>query len=47
MEDIWGKDIWDDTENIRINIRRLRKKLHDIPPRMILNKHGIGYILQS
>jgi len=47
MEDIWSKDTWSDTENIRINIRRLRKKLQDIPPRMILNEHGIGYILKS
>jgi DNA-binding response OmpR family regulator len=47
MEEIWGKSIWQDTENLRIYIRRLRKKLHDIPPRMILNKHGLGYIFKS
>jgi two-component system, OmpR family, response regulator VicR len=47
MEEIWSKSSWDDTENIRIYIRRLRKKLQDIPPRMILNKHGSGYIFKS
>jgi two-component system KDP operon response regulator KdpE len=47
MEEIWGKSIWQDTENLRIYIRRLRKKLHDLPPQMILNKHGQGYIFKS
>jgi two-component system, OmpR family, response regulator VicR len=47
MEEIWSKSSWEDTENIRIYIRRLRKKLQDIPPVMILNKHGSGYIFKS
>jgi two-component system, OmpR family, KDP operon response regulator KdpE len=47
MEEIWSKSQWQDTENLRIYIRRLRKKLHDIPPQMILNKHGLGYIFKS
>ncbi|MBN1188621.1 MAG: response regulator transcription factor [Dehalococcoidales bacterium] len=47
MEEIWSKSSYDDTENIRIYIRRLRKKLQDIPPNMILNKHGSGYIFKS
>ncbi len=47
MEDIWEKSTWQDTENIRIYIRRLRKKLHDSPPNMILNKHGSGYMFKS
>ncbi len=47
MEEIWSKSSWDDTENIRIYIRRLRKKLQDIPPNMILNKHGSGYVFKS
>jgi DNA-binding response OmpR family regulator len=47
MEDIWSKSKWEDTENIRIYIRRLRKKLQDIPPKMIINKHGSGYIFMS
>jgi two-component system, OmpR family, response regulator VicR len=47
MEEIWSKSSWEDTENIRIYIRRLRKKLQDIPPNMILNQHGSGYIFKS
>jgi DNA-binding response OmpR family regulator len=47
MEEIWSKSSWENTENIRIYIRRLRKKLQDIPPRMILNTHGSGYIFKS
>jgi two-component system, OmpR family, response regulator VicR len=47
MEEIWAKSSWDDTENIRIYIRRLRKKLQDIPPALILNKHGSGYVFKS
>jgi len=47
MEDIWEKSSWNDTENVRIYIRRLRKKLHDTPPNMILNKHGSGYMFKS
>jgi DNA-binding response OmpR family regulator len=46
------KDVWDasyqgDTENIRINIKRLRKKLQDNPPNMILNQHGSGYMFKG
>ena len=47
MQDIWGRPMWEDTENIRIYIRRLRSKLQDIPPTMILNKHGAGYLFKS
>jgi len=47
MEEIWSKSSWEDTENLRIYINRLRKKLQDIPPHMILNKHGSGYILKT
>jgi two-component system KDP operon response regulator KdpE len=47
LEEIWEKDEWNDTENIRIYIRRLRKKLHDNPPNLILNKHGSGYMFKS
>jgi len=46
-EEIWGKSFKGDTENIRIYVRRLRKKLHDVPARMILNKRGSGYIFKS
>lgn len=47
MEEIWTKETWKDTENIRIYIRRLRTKLNDTPPRMVLNKHGAGYMFKS
>jgi two-component system KDP operon response regulator KdpE len=47
MEEIWEKDECKDTENIRIYIRRLRKKLQDNPPNLVLNKHGSGYMFKS
>jgi DNA-binding response OmpR family regulator len=46
-EEIWQKSYWGDTENIRIYVRRLRKKLRDTPPRMILTKRGAGYMFKS
>ena len=46
-EEIWEKSYWGDTENIRIYIRRLRKKLKDAPPRIILTKRGAGYMFKS
>jgi DNA-binding response OmpR family regulator len=46
-EEIWAKSYWGDTENIRIYIRRLRNKLKDAPPRMILTKRGAGYMFKS
>jgi two-component system, OmpR family, KDP operon response regulator KdpE len=47
MAEVWNKDDWQDTENIRIYARRLRKKLGDIPPQMLVNQHGEGYILKG
>ena len=47
MGEMWGKAFRGETENIRIYVRRLRKKLQDSPPDMILNKHGSGYIFKS
>jgi len=47
MSEIWNKPDFEDTDNIRIYVRRLRKKLGDIPPHMILNQHGSGYMLKS
>ncbi len=47
------KEIWaaEQTEvspaNARIYIRRLRKKLLDSPPRMILTQHGSGYLFNG
>lgn len=47
MDEVWGKGYSGKTENIRICIRRLRKKLQDSPPNMIINKRGLGYMLKS
>jgi len=47
MEDVWGKTAWNDTENLRIYIRRLRNKLNDNPAKMILNVRGSGYMFKS
>jgi DNA-binding response OmpR family regulator len=46
-EDLWGKKFRGNTENIRIFIRRLRKKLMDNPPEMILNQRNAGYIFKG
>jgi two-component system KDP operon response regulator KdpE len=47
VEEIWGKCFKGDTENIRIYVRRLRKKLHDVPAHMILNRRGSGYVFKG
>ncbi len=47
MEEIWETDYRGETENIRIYVRRLRKKLSDSPPNMILNQHGSGYLFRA
>jgi two-component system, OmpR family, response regulator VicR len=46
-EEIWEKKYQGDTENVRIYVRRLRKKLQDNPPKMILNQHGTGYVFKG
>jgi two-component system, OmpR family, response regulator VicR len=46
-EEIWEKKFQGDTENIRIYIGRLRKKLRDIPPNMILSQHSSGYMFKG
>lgn len=46
-QEVWEKDYAGETENIRIYVRRLRKKLKDTPPRMITNKHGSGYMFED
>jgi two-component system KDP operon response regulator KdpE len=45
--EVWGKNYAGQTENIRICVRRLRKKLQDSPPNMIINKRSSGYMLKS
>ena len=47
MEEIWAKDYAGETDNIRIYVRRLRKKLHDTTPSMIANKRGLGYTFKG
>ncbi len=47
MQEVWGKSTWKNTKNIWIFIRRLRRKLGDSPPNLILNKHGTGYMFKS
>jgi len=43
MRELWGEDLAGDSEALRTYIYQLRKKLKDIPPRMILSEHGVGY----
>ena len=47
VEEVWQTPFVGETENIRIYVRRVRSKLHDSPPRMILNQHGLGYVLRG
>jgi DNA-binding response OmpR family regulator len=47
MDEIWGKGYSGDNDNIRICVRRLRKKLRDNPPNIIINKRSQGYMLKS
>ena len=43
MEEVWGKK-YEDNKNIRIVVRRLRKKLGDAPPNIIVNERHSGYM---
>jgi DNA-binding response OmpR family regulator len=47
MDEIWGRKYTGDNDNIRIHARRLRDKLGDNPPSLILNKRGQGYLFQG
>ena len=47
MNEVWSKGYYGNTGNIRIYVRRLREKLQDSPPNMILNKRGLGYMLKG
>jgi DNA-binding response OmpR family regulator len=47
MDGVWGKGYADNNENIRIVVRRLREKLGDNPPNMIINQRGSGYMFKS
>ena len=43
MQQVWGEDYIDNTDYLRAYVRRLRNKLQDDPPRMILTERGLGY----
>ncbi len=45
---VWGPDYGEETENIRVVINQLRKKIERDPsaPRFILTEHGVGYRFQ-
>jgi DNA-binding response OmpR family regulator len=47
MQEVWGKNNYKDTKNIRIYVQKLRKKLGDSPSKLILNQHGSGYMFKS
>lgn len=46
LKEIWDKNFKGDTQGIRIYVRHLRHKLHDIPSNMVLNQRGSGYIFR-
>jgi len=46
-ERIWQKKPADVSEHIRIYVRRLRNKLNDTPPGIVVNHRGSGYILKG
>ncbi len=46
-QEVWGKEYSGATDNIRIYIRRLRKKIGDTPPTMITNLHSSGYMFED
>jgi two-component system, OmpR family, response regulator VicR len=45
--ELWNKDKSTETGNIKLAVRRLREKLKDEPPQLILNQRGKGYILKG
>jgi len=45
--ELWDRSKTDDNGNIKLVVRRLRKKLKDEPPQLILNLRGKGYTLKS
>ena len=42
LQEVWGTD-YTNTDTLRTYIRRLRDKLKDKPPQIILNQRGGGY----
>jgi DNA-binding response OmpR family regulator len=47
MDEVWGRSYVGSNESIRIYVRRLRDKLGDNPPSLILNKRGRGYLFKD
>ncbi len=43
MQHVWGEDYLENSDYLRVYIRRLRNKLQDRPPEMIITEHGLGY----
>jgi two-component system, OmpR family, KDP operon response regulator KdpE len=48
LQGIWGPDYWEETENLRVVINQLRKKIERDParPRYILTEPCLGYRFQ-
>jgi two-component system, OmpR family, KDP operon response regulator KdpE len=48
LQAVWGPDYWEETENLRVVIKRLRKKIEKDPahPRYILTEPRLGYRFQ-
>ena len=46
-DEVWGAAEGADKVKVKISIGRLRRKLGDIPPQLILNARGEGYVLKA
>jgi DNA-binding winged helix-turn-helix (wHTH) protein len=48
LQAVWGPDYWEETENLRVVIKQLRKKIEKDParPRYILTEPRLGYRFQ-
>lgn len=46
-DSLWEKGFTGETKNIRLFILRLRKKLRDTPPYMIVNQRSSGYMFRA
>ena len=42
---VWGKEYVDESDYLRVYVRRLRRKLEDDPehPKLIVTERGFGY----
>ena len=47
VREVWDREYAGSNEGIRIYVRRLRDKLGDNPPSLILNKRGQGYLFRE